>query len=143
MSEAELVAKCDILLLHLGGYRYGELKKLENTKKRGKISAIESLWDELIRIRENTEKSYNTRPRKKLNYKDLSEGRSPNRRSRRQPYKPLPGSGPSEIRMSAQETIDEIRKSRVVGSVTIKQEEEKPKIKTEKDPNSSNTTSLK
>ena len=45
--------------------------------------------------------------------------------------------------MSAQETIDEIRKSRIVGSVTIKEEDEKPKIKTEKDSSSSNPTTLK
>ena len=45
--------------------------------------------------------------------------------------------------MSTQETIDEIRKSRIVGSVRIKEEDEKPKVKTEKDSISSNTTSLK
>ena len=45
--------------------------------------------------------------------------------------------------MSAQETIDEIRKSRIVGSVKIKEEDEKLKVKTEKDSISSNTTSLK
>ena len=45
--------------------------------------------------------------------------------------------------MSAQETIDEIRRSRIVGSVTIKDEDEKPKIKAEKDSNSSNTVTLK
>ena len=41
--------------------------------------------------------------------------------------------------MTPQETIDEIRKSRVIGSVTIKTEEEKPKIKWEDDSISSNT----
>ena len=44
--------------------------------------------------------------------------------------------------MSAQETIGEIRRSRIVGSVTIKEEDEIPKIKTEKDSNSSNTAAL-
>ena len=39
--------------------------------------------------------------------------------------------------------IEEIRKSRIVGSVTIKTEEEKPKIKKEKDLISSNTRSQK
>ena len=73
----------------------------------------------------------------------MSEGRSPIRPARKQPYKPLPGAGPSEIRLSAQETIDEIRRSRVVGSVTIKTEDEKPKIKSEKDSISSNTRSHK
>ena len=141
LGEAELIGKCDIILLHLGGYRYGELKKIETSKKRDKTSASESLRDELIKLRDSTEKSHNTRPRKRLNYKDLSEGRSPDRRPRL--YKPLPGSGPSEIRMSAQETIDEIRRSRIVGHVTIKEEDEKPKIKTEKDSNSSNTAVLK
>ena len=73
----------------------------------------------------------------------MSEGRSPIRPARKQPYKLLPGAGPSEIRLSAQETINEIRRSRVVGSVTIKTEEEKPKIKSEKDLISSNTRSYK
>ena len=45
--------------------------------------------------------------------------------------------------MTAQETIDEIRRSRVVGSVTIKTEEEKPKIKSEQDLISSNMRSYK
>ena len=36
------------------------------------------------------------------------------------------------MRMSAQETIDEIRKSRIVGSVTIKEEDEKPKLRQKK-----------
>ena len=143
LGEAELLGKCDIILLHLGSYRYGELKRIETAKKRAKTGAAESLRDKLIMIQDNTEKSHNTRPRKRLNYRDLSEGRSPNRRPRRQPYKPLPGSGPSESRMSAQETIDEIRRSRIVGSVTIKEEDEKQKIKTEKDSNSSNTATLK
>ena len=143
LNEFDLVEKCDIKLLHLGGYQYGVLTKLECTKKRLKVKEIDSLRDELIHIRENTEKAHNTRPRKKLNYKDLSEGRSPIRPARKQPYKPLPGAGPSEIRLSAQETIDEIRKSRVVGSVTIKTEDEKPKIKSEKDSISSNTRSHK
>ena len=53
-------------------------KELKKTKKKAKTGTAESLLDELIKIRENTEKSHNTRPRKKLNYKDLSEGRSPN-----------------------------------------------------------------
>ena len=96
-----------------------------------------------IHIRENTDKAHNTRPRKRLNYKDLSEGRSPTQPARKQPYKPLPGPGPSEIRMTAQETIEEIRKSRVIGSVTIKTEEEKPKIKWEEDSISSNMRSSK
>ena len=139
LSESELVEKCDIKLLHLGGYRYGVLTKLETMKKWLKVKEIDSLRDELIHIRENTEKSHNTRPRKTLNYKDLSEGKSPIRPARKHPYKLLPGSGPSEIRLSAQETIDEIRKSRIVGSVTIKTEEEKPKVKKEKDLISSNT----
>ena len=143
LNEFDLVEKCDIKLLHLGGYRYGVLTKLECTKKRLKVKEIDSLHDELIHIRENTETAHNTRPRKRLNYKDLSEGRSPIRPARKQPYKPLPGAGPSEIRLSAQETIDEIRRSRVVGSVTIKTEEEKPKIKSEKDLISSNTRSYK
>ena len=45
--------------------------------------------------------------------------------------------------MSAQETIGEIRRCRIVRSVTIKEEDEKPKIKTEKDSNSSNIAALK
>ena len=143
LNEFDLVEKCDIKLLHLGGYRYGVLTKLQRTKKWLKVKEIDSLCDELIHIRENTEKAHNTRPRKKLNYKDLSEGRSPIRPARKQPYKPLPGAGPSEIRLSAQETIDKIRKSRVVGSVTIKTEDEKLKIKSEKDLISSNTRSHK
>ena len=143
LNESELVEKCDIKLLHLGGYRYGVLTKLEITKKRLKVKEIDSLRDELIHIRENTERAHNTRPRKTLNYKDLSEGKSPIRHTRKQPYKPLPGSGPSEIRLSAQESIEEIRKSRIVGSVTIKTEEEKPKVKKEKDVISSNTGSQK
>ena len=143
LNESELMGKCDITLLHLGGYRYGVLTKLEVSKKRIKVKEIDSLRDELIHIRENTEKAHNTRPRKTLNYKDLSEGKSPIRPARKHPYKPLPGSGPSEIRLSAQESIDEIRKSRIVGSVTIKTEEEKPKIKKEKDLISSNTRSQK
>ena len=143
LNEFDLVKKCDIKLLHLGGYRYGVLTKLERTKKRLKVKEIDSLRDELIHIRENTEKAHNTRSRKRLNYKDLSEGRSPIRPARKQPYKLLPGAGPSEIQLSAQETIDEIRRSRVVGSVTIKTEDEKPKIKSEKDLISSNTRSYK
>ena len=51
----------------------------------------------------------------------MSKGRSPSRPARKQPYKPLPGSGPSELHMTAQDTIQEIRRSRVVGSVTEKQ----------------------
>ena len=139
LSESELMEKCDIKLLNLGGYRYGVLTKLEITKKRLKVKEIDSLRDELIHIRENTEKAHNTRPRKTLNYKDLSEGKKPIRPARKHPYKPLPGSGPSEIRLSAQESIEEIRNSRIVGSVTIKTEEEKPKVKKEKDLISSNT----
>ena len=131
------------MLLHLGGYRYGVLTKLECTKKWLKVKEINSLHDEFIRIRESTKKAHNTRPRKKLNYKELSEGRSPIQPARKQPYKPLPGTGPSETRLSAQDTIDEIRKSRVVGSVTIKTEDEKPKIKNEDDSISSNTRSHK
>ena len=77
LSESELMEKCDIKLLHLGGYGYGVLIKLEITKKRLKVREIDSLRDELIHIRENTEKSHNTRPRKTLNYKDLSKGKSP------------------------------------------------------------------
>ena len=65
------------------------------------------------------------------------------RPSRKQPYKRLPGLGLSELRMTGQDTIDEIRKSRVIGSVTIKTEEEKPKIKCEQDSISSNTRSSK
>ena len=143
LGESELVTKCDIILFHLGGYWYGVLTELEHTNKRLKVKTIDSLRDELIYIRQSTDKSYNTRPRKKLNYKDLSEGRSPTRPARKQPYKPLPGLGPSEIQMSAQETIDEIRKSRVVGSVTIKIEDKKPKIKSKTSLSSSNTKSLK
>ena len=143
LNESELMEKCDIKLLHLGGYRYGVLTKLEVTKKRLKGKEIESLRDELIHITENTEKAHNTRPRKTLNYKDLSEGKSPIRPARKHPYKPLPGSGPSEIRLSAQESIVEIRKSRIVGSVTVKTEEDKPKVKKEKDLISSNTRSQK
>ena len=93
LNESELMEKCDIKLLHLGGYRYGVLTKLEITKKRLKVKEIDSLHDELIHIRENTEKAHNTRPRKTLNYKDLSEGKSPIRPARKHPYKPLPGSG--------------------------------------------------
>ena len=143
LNEFELMEKCDIKLLHLGRYLYGVLTKLEIMKKWLKVKEIDSLCDELIHIRENTEKAHNTRPRKTLNYKDLSEGKSPIRPARKHPYKPLPGSGPSEIRLSAQESIEEIRKSRIVGSVTIKTEEEKPKIKKEKDLISSNTRSQK
>ena len=132
LNESELMEKCDIKLLHLGGYRYGVLTKLEITKKGLKVKEIDSLCDELIHIRENTEKTHNTRPRKTLNYKDLSEGKSPIRPTRKHPYKPLPGSGPSEIQLSAQESIEEIRKSRIVGSVTIKTEEEKPENKKRK-----------
>ena len=143
LNEFELMEKCDIKLLHLGGYRYGVLTKLEITKKRLKVKEIDSLRDELIHIRENTEKAHNTRPCKTLNYKDLSEGKSPILPARKHPYKPLPGSGPSEILLSAQESIEEIRKSRTVGSVTIKTEEEKPTVKKEKDLISSNTRSQK
>ena len=143
LNEFDLVEKCDIKLLHLGGYRYGVLTKLECTKKWLKVKEIDSLCDELMHIRESTEKAHNTRPHKKLNYKEFSEGRSPIQPARKQPYKPLPGAGPSEIRLSAQETIDEIRKSRVVGSITIKTEDEKPKIKSENDSISSNTRSHK
>ena len=63
----------------------------------------------------------------------MSEGRSPIRPARKQPYKLLPGAGPSEIRLTAQETIDEISRSRVVGL----------KIKSEKDLISSNKRSYK
>ena len=132
LNEFDLVEKCDIKLLHLGDYRYGVLTKLEHTKKRLKVKEIDSLQDELIHIRENTDKAHNTRPQKRLNYKDLSEGRSPARPARKQLYKPLPGPGPSEIQMTAQETIEEIRRSRVIGSVTIKTEDEKPKKKVNK-----------
>ena len=69
----------------------------------------------------------------------MSEGRSPTHPTRKQPYKPLPGAGPSESRVSAQETIEKIRKSRIVGSVSIKTEDEKPKVKIEKDMISSTT----
>ena len=62
LNEFDLVEKCDIKLLHLGGYRYGVLTKLERTKKRLKVKEIDSLCDELIHIRENTEKAHNTRP---------------------------------------------------------------------------------
>ena len=86
LSELDLVKKCDIKLLQLGGYRYGILSKLERTKRRPKVKEVDSLRDELIHIRQNTEKAHNTRPHKKLNYKDLSEGRSPTRPARRQPY---------------------------------------------------------
>ena len=77
LNETDLMEKCDIKLLHLGGYRFGVLTKLERTKKRLKVKEIDSLCDELIHIRENTEKAHNIRPCKTLNYKDLSEGRSP------------------------------------------------------------------
>ena len=143
LNEFDLVEKCDIKLLHLGGYRYGVLTKLERTKKRLKVKEIDSLQDKLIHIRENTDKAHNTRPQKRLNYKDLSEGRSPARPARKQLYKLLPGPGPSEIQMTAQETIEEIRRSRVIGSVTIKTEDEKPKIKSEQDSISSNTRGSK
>ena len=96
LDESELLSKCDLVLLYLGDNRYGVLTRIEHTKRRPKVKTINSLRDELMRIRKNAEKSYNTRPRKKLNYKDLSEGRSPTRPSRKQPYKPLPGPGPSE-----------------------------------------------
>ena len=139
LNEFDLMEKCDIKLLNLGGHRYGVLTKLETTNKRLKVKEIASLHDELIHIRENTEKTHNTRPRKRLNYKDMSEGRSPTRPTRKQPYKPLPGAGPSESQVSAQETIEKIRKSRIVGSVSIKTEDEKPKVKIEKDLISSNT----
>ena len=33
LNEFDLVEKCDIKLLHLGGYQYGVLTKLEHTKK--------------------------------------------------------------------------------------------------------------
>ena len=62
LDEFDLVEKCDIKLLHLGGYQYGVLTKLEHTKKRLKVKEIVSLHDELIHIRENTEKAHNTRP---------------------------------------------------------------------------------
>ena len=143
LNEFELMEKCDIKLLLLGGYWYGVLTKLETMKKRLKVKEIDSLHDELIHIRENTEKAHNTRPRKTLNYKDLSEGKSPIWPARKHPYKLLPGSGPSEIRLSAQESIEEIRKSRNVGTITIKTEEEKPTVKKEKDLISSNTRSQK
>ena len=110
LNESDLMGKCDIKLLHLGGYWYGVLTKLECTKKRLRVKEIDTIRDELIHIRENTDKAHNTRPRKRLNYKDLSEGRSPIRPSRKQPYKPLPGLGPLELRMTAQDTIDEITK---------------------------------
>ena len=71
LNETDLMEKCDIKLLHLGGYRYGVLTKLERTKKQLKVKEIDSLRDELIHIRENTEKAPNTRPRKALNYKDF------------------------------------------------------------------------
>ena len=128
LNESDLMGKCDIILLHIGGYWYGVLTKLECTKKRLKVKEIDSIRDKLIHIRENTDKAHNTRPRKRLNYKDLSESRSPIRPSRKQPYKPLPGLGPSELRMTTQDAIDKIRKCRVIGSVTIKTEEEKLKI---------------
>ena len=76
LSESDLEEKCDIKLLHLGVYCYGVLTKLECTKKRLKVKEINSLQDELIHIRENTDKAHNMRPQKRLNYKDLSEGRS-------------------------------------------------------------------
>ena len=139
LNEFDLMEKCDIKLLNLGGHQYGVLTKLETTNKRLKVKEIASLHDELIHIRENTEKTHNTRPRKRLNYKDMSEGRSPTRPTRKQPYKPLPGAIPSESRVYAQETIEKIRKSRIVGSVSIKTEDEKPKVKIEKDLISSNT----
>ena len=43
LSESDLEEKCDIKLLHLGGYRYGVLTKLECTKKRLKVKEINSL----------------------------------------------------------------------------------------------------
>ena len=107
LNENDLIWKCDIKLLHLSGYRYGVLTKLECTKKCMKVKEIGSLRDELIHIRQSTEKAHNTWPWKKWNYKDLSEGRSPSRPSQKQPYKPLPGSWPSEILMTAQDTIGE------------------------------------
>ena len=32
LNESELLSKCDLVLLHLGGYRYGVLTKTECTK---------------------------------------------------------------------------------------------------------------
>ena len=43
LSESDLEEKCDIKLLHLGGYWYGVLTKLERTKKRLKVKEINSL----------------------------------------------------------------------------------------------------
>ena len=64
LPENELFDICDIKLLHLGGYQYGILTKLELTKKHLKAQEINSLRDELIHIRESTEQVHNTRPRK-------------------------------------------------------------------------------
>ena len=143
LNKFDLMEKCDIKLLNLGGHQYGVLNKLETTNKLLKVKEMASLHDELIHIRENTEKTHNTRPRKRLNYKDMSEGRSPTRLTRKQPYKPIPGAGPSESQLSPQETIEKIRKSRIVGSVCIKTEDEKPQVRIEKDLISSNTGSQK
>ena len=45
LNESELMGKCDITLLHLGGYRYGVLTKLEVSKKWIKVKEIDSLRD--------------------------------------------------------------------------------------------------
>ena len=143
LDEHELLGKCDIVLMHLGGYQYGLLTKIEHTKRQSKVKPIKRLRDKLIHIRQNSEQAHNTRLRKQLNYKDLSEEHSPPRPTRKQPYKPLPRTWPSDIHMIAQDTIDERRKSKIIGFVTIKTEDEKPKIKMESDPISSDTHSRK
>ena len=43
LNQIDLLEKCDIKLLHLGGYRYGILSKLERTKKRLKVKEINSI----------------------------------------------------------------------------------------------------
>ena len=43
LSESDLEEKCDIKLLHLGGYQCGVLTKMERTKKRLKVKEINSL----------------------------------------------------------------------------------------------------
>ena len=43
LNENDLLGKCDIVLLHLGGYRYGVLTKLERTKRCLKVKVIDSL----------------------------------------------------------------------------------------------------
>ena len=42
LGEAELFGKCDTILLHLGGYRYGELKKIETIKKEVKLAQLKA-----------------------------------------------------------------------------------------------------